>query len=1074
MSMKKILGSLLIMLLAGVCTYGQTSSLSGDKNYVVTYSPRKEGIKLPSDLSNRPANEVNQSVQYFDGLGRPMQTVETFASPGKKDIIQHIEYDAYGREVKKYLPYTEGTSYGTYRSNALSSQSSFYNNGVVNGVVEIPSVNSITPSFAETKFELSPLNRVIEQGAPGAVWQLTSGHTVKTVYGANAASEVALWTISGTTASCSNAFYGANQLYKTILKDENWTSGTSGTTEEFKDKEGRVVLKRTWESETVSLSTYYIYDDLGNLRYVVPPIPPQEAVSSFTELTTDAAFTRYIYAYHYDHRNRLIEKKIPGKDWEHIIYNKLDQVVATQDANQRVSGQWLFTKYDAFGRVVVTGLYNNSAVRSTVQSAADAVTVLWETRGNTATYSSSAFPTSGTTTLTVNYYDDYTFGPNYAFATPHSYGQQQTTRTKGLLTGSLVNTLGTSTYLQTVNYYNEDGRLIQATTAHHLGGTDRIDNKYSFTGELTASTRIHSSSAGNVTLANRYVYDHAGRKKQTFQTTGGTGNTEVKLSELEYNEIGQLREKKLHDDLQSTTYSYNPRGWLKSSTSDQFSLSLNYNEGTTPQYNGNIANQHWGAGASLPSTFTYEYDKLNRLQSGSRSDVIMSEALTYDHLGNIKTLSRDGGTAGVYNYTGNRLDGITNGPLATGTYYYDGNGNATTDGKNGMTLTYNILNLPSTANKSGVSVSYVYDAAGNKLSKTSTINGTTTYRYYIKGIESNGSVIDIIQTEEGVAQNSGGTYTYNYNLEDHLGNVRYTFDKFNGAIRRLQSDDYYAFGLRKSSGSPVSLDNKYLYNGKEIQDELEGQYDYGARFYDPVIARWTTVDPLADSFPWQSGYVSFDNNPINKIDPDGRAAYSPIYGTDGTLLGTDDQGLKGKAIVMDKDKFEQGMKHEDALKNNLGADGLESGKAKSDFLSSYNGLKDRPDYDGHVTLNEANKWFREGNGQPLYVDLAKIDLSAISQSNFSKVGERKYFQTLFNSDDGRVYGNIGLTLQAGGRVKGAYDDYDFDIKRYTNQTKMTPAELIIRNAATGIGHMRAGDGQGYRIHFNGTAPIKKK
>jgi len=91
--------------------------------------------------------------------------------------------------------------------------------------------------------------------------------------------------------------------------------------------------------------------------------------------------------------------------------------------------------------------------------------------------------------------------------------------------------------------------------------------------------------------------------------------------------------------------------------------------------------------------------------------------------------------------------------------------------------------------------------------------------------------------------------------------------------------------------------------------------------------------------------------------------------------------------------------------------------------------------------------------------LAKIDLSAISQSDFSKVGQRKYFQTLFNSDDGRVYGNIGLTLQSGGRVKGAYDDYDFDIKPYTKQTKITPAELIIRNAATGIGKTLAGTGR---------------
>lgn len=208
------------------------------------------------------------------------------------------------------------------------------------------------------------------------------------------------------------------------------------------------------------------------------------------------------------------------------------------------------------------------------------------------------------------------------------------------------------------------------------------------------------------------------------------------------------------------------------------------------------------------------------------------------------------------------------------------------------------------------------------------------------------------------------------------------------------------------------------------------------------------------------------------IDPDGRAA-SPIYDENGNLLGTDNQGLKGKAIVMNEKNFEQGMSHEEALKNNLGPDGLKDDKAKENLKESYSGLKDRPDYDGHVTLDEANKWFREGDGKPLFVDLSKMDLSAIGQSDFSKVGERKYFQTLFSSKDGRVYGNIGLTLQSGGKVKGTYDDYDFDIKSYTNQTKMTPAELIIRTAATAIGQMKAGDGQGFRIYFNGTAVIKK-
>ncbi|MFN0290099.1 RHS repeat domain-containing protein [Pedobacter helvus] len=139
--------------------------------------------------------------------------------------------------------------------------------------------------------------------------------------------------------------------------------------------------------------------------------------------------------------------------------------------------------------------------------------------------------------------------------------------------------------------------------------------------------------------------------------------------------------------------------------------------------------------------------------------------------------------------------------------------------------------------------------------------------------------------------NNGGSYTYRYNLSDlqmaiGIGNVRTSFDIYGGVVRILQRDDYYAFGLRKSGlndNGAVSLDNRYLYNGKELQDELE-QYDYGARFYDPVIGRFNTVDLLSEKSRRFSPYSYAVDNPIRFIDVDGMYVAPPdeyVFNHDG-------------------------------------------------------------------------------------------------------------------------------------------------------------------------------------------------
>ncbi|WP_461791793.1 DUF6443 domain-containing protein [Pedobacter sp.] len=781
--MNKILSILMLSVLSSMHVYAQTPSST--QNYVMETLVKVPGKTTVASLSGLTVGQANRTIQYFDGLGRPLQTVTWQGSPTGKDLVQVFEYDALGREAKKYLPYAEQTAGdGGYKPTGITTQGQYYqpSGGWDANVVKTPSPYSITV------FEPSPLNRVVKQGFPGTAWQPSAGaaddHTVRTAYGTNSANEVKLWSINGAGNGATSSYYQPGRLYKTTIGDENWKAadGNAGTTEEYRDFDGRVVLRRTWETSTKSLSTYYVYDDLGNLRYVLPPAVNGNGqdIGSFDE--TQAVFDQSIYGYRYDGRRRLVEKKIPGRGWEYMVYNRLDQLVLSQDANQRAGNQWSFTKYDALGRTVTTGMFATAVPRQRtyMQAEVDAESdgtapdhPLWEGRPANGDYTDVSYPRHSEyayTRLTVSYYDRYDFPGS---ATPQYQYVGKSDMTRGLATGSLTNVLGTGDSLLGIIYYDNYGRVKKTFVQHYKGGAvsansyDEVDNVWDFDGTLASTERIHHvDGSAATTISTVQNYDHMGRPRITAHSINGAAPTVV--SESLYNEIGQLRQKKLHNGIQSTAYSYNERGWLRNSTSSEFSMELKYDNGTLPQYNSNISGQAYTNGTS--NSFAYGYDRLNRLLNATATG--MAEQLVYDVMGNIASLNRDNTGARAYSYVGNRLQSVAG---LTGSYGYDANGNATTDGRTGTTLSYNHLDLPQAASRSGLSMSYTYDATGRKLRKVSSTNATETTDY-VDGIQYVNGVVDFIQMPEGVALNSGGSYSYRYNLSDHLGNVRTTFD----------------------------------------------------------------------------------------------------------------------------------------------------------------------------------------------------------------------------------------------------------------------------------------------------------
>ena len=800
-----------ILLLAAACAVFNTWSKaqSTANNYIITYTPRSP-VTNASTLPGSAVGNVNQTVQYFDGLGRPQQIVQTKASPGQRDMVQPMGYDQYGREAVKYLPYAVAVSApddGSYNPNAIADQASFYANPT-NATWNAPGVVQTGFANSTTVFEATPLSRVTEQGFAGDNWQpagttgaVNPGHTIKMLYQTNNASGLntgsGYWAkqygvvysyVAGsynfTNKLADNGAYPYGTLYITVTENENWlasqTNPKLNTTEEYKDKFGQIVLKRTYNYNyatraTETLSTYYVYDDYGHLTYVLPPgVNPDNGGITQTQLDN------LCYQYRYDGRGRIVEKKIPEQGWELMIYNQLNQVIATQDSVQRMKTpqQLFYTKYDAQGRVIITGYYQSAYNvvgvdnRLALQAAADAQTTLWETKSSTGVYSNVTIPTTGATQLTVNYYDDYK-----ASGLPAGYTLTAgvSNMTRGLPTATqtaVVNT--TADKLWSVQYYDDLGRVTTAYKQHYFGGHssystgnyDLVTNTYNFSNQLTATTRQHfnlSATTAKVAIANNYDYDQVGRKMHTYQQiTGhnGLAQTSVTLSALAYNVIGQLRSKSFHEPagggsfLYETVYTYNERGWLTLLTpsgNSYYGEQIYYNSPTgtaTPQYNGNISqfsyngyymNSVNGFALTHFNTVNYTYDNLNRLTQSQSGIGKNDERVVYDVMGNIDTLVRSGtswlsGTLSyTYNSTSNRLHAvkINGGAVNYKTYNYSRDGAATTD-STGRSLTYNMFNMPLVLTNSGVTAAtYYYDANSDKLRDVSATAGT---RDYIDGI----------------------------------------------------------------------------------------------------------------------------------------------------------------------------------------------------------------------------------------------------------------------------------------------------------------------------------------------------
>jgi RHS repeat-associated protein len=754
-----ILGSLSITTVAFSQDATPAKPANYQNNIPVSFVRTLEALYPTTDwttLLTADARDARQTTRYVDGLGRPLQTVikkgALVTNGTAKDMVSPVVYDEYGRETRKYLPFAADDNSGGFKPNPFDQQKFFYD-AQLSGQGE-------TFYYGKTDFEAGVQGRPLKTYPAGNSW-VKEGNGVSQKYWANLGNDVVRkWTVNAIVNEFCNytnaGTYDPGQLYKSVTVNEDGKQVII-----YKDKDGRVILKKVQFTAAADngagtghqgwLCTYYLYDDLGQLQAVVQPegVKQLEVNNWDFSTPTGSILNEQCFRYAYDKKGRMVKKKVPGATADvYMVYDASDRLVFTQDGNMRNKGKWLATLYDGLNRVVSTGIMTYSATLSGLLNEVDNIT---KVDGNSVidNISVNRNPIPGLATidlLTSTFYDDYSWqtsigvslgndlntdnntellpaGNSWPYAQPVS----KSAITRGQVTGGRIKVLESNSWLYTVKVYDNKGRLIQTQSTNITGGTDILTTQYSWNGKplmTILQQQRGGANAETIVQCTKPTYDELWRvtriekKWKHPAVNNGQMSEYTVLAENEYNELGQLKKKKLAREkdaignytaipLQELDYEYNIRGWLLGMNRDylkqnvgskKFGFELAYDKQTSSidngasgtynkaQYNGNIAGTIWrSAGDGEQRKYDFDYDAANRLvkadftqnnsgwntSAGANFSMKLGDGIavnTYDANGNIKQLQqwalKQGGSTQVddmvYSYlnNGNRLKSV--------------------------------------------------------------------------------------------------------------------------------------------------------------------------------------------------------------------------------------------------------------------------------------------------------------------------------------------------------------------------------------------------------------------------------
>ena len=851
------------------CTLsGQTSS----RDYVISRT-----------LLNTSGTKYQDAVQYYDGVGLPTQLLEKKVTPSGTNRISRKTYDNRGRQIREYLPLEQASSVLYVFSGYYGKDTACYHD---------------SRPYSLVSYEATPSGRVATEAGPGDGW---AGHSVAHSYGSNTSSGMLSckrYVVLSGGGLASDGTQPAGTLHTETVTDEDGT-----VTILFRDFLGRTVLSRVINGSQY-LSTYTVYDGHGNVRYVLQPMYQETADTS-----------KYAFIYKYDVLDRVVREKKPGCAAVRYWYDKGGHLTFSQDGSQAAAGQWTFHLYDNRHREVLRGVCPKTSADANVLSSS-VVTVTYSSSGGLCSsgYATAQLSLTGAALQEATYYDSYAFLSRTGFTDRTVFpAADASVSANGLVTGTLKGVTGSSTRIRTASYYDAKGRTVKTVTTNLSGGHDTETVTYSFTDKPATRTVTHAMpGATTLTEEYAYTYDNADRLSSVTHKVGG-GSTKTILANTYDFRDRILTESFEGNSASKRTYTYDIRSQVTrifaGTDGALFKEYVKYNTwGGTHRFGGAPSAVFWKVkGESSQRGYFLTYDGAGRLTEATYGESTSlasntgryTEKVTgYDRNGNMTGFRRYGKTSSggfgllddlTYTLEGNRMvavsDAVSTAALTGNTtftdgtssgteYTYDADGRMTSDLNRGLTaMTYNVMGLLSGVTKSsGASATWNYDGSGRKVRRAVTSSGGTmvTTDYIGNAVYTDG-VLALLRIPNGYVTMSGTTPSYHYYQKDHLGSNRMVTTA-GGTVQQISH--FYPFGgvFGESSGATLQ---RFKFTDKEQDFSiLPGWYDFGARYYDPVLCQWTGPDPLSGKYPAWSPYAYCGNSPYQFVDPNGRDWYS--------------------------------------------------------------------------------------------------------------------------------------------------------------------------------------------------------